>query len=55
MPKTIQMLVKFKRNGHVCPGFLFIGTPCTSVPPCLSSADYGAEKAPLTLWPKLAG
>ncbi len=22
------MLVKFKRNGHVCPGFLFIRTPC---------------------------
>ena len=28
MPKNIQMLVKFKSNGHVCPGFLFIRTPC---------------------------
>ncbi len=29
MPKNIQMLVKFKSNGHVCPSFLFIRTPCT--------------------------
>ncbi len=25
---TISRHVKFKRNGHVCPGFLFIRTPC---------------------------
>ena len=30
MPKNIQVLVKFKRNEHVCPGFLFIRTPCTN-------------------------
>ena len=30
MPKIIiQMLVKFQRNGHVCPGFLFIKASCT--------------------------
>ncbi len=28
IPKTIQMLVKFQRNRHVCPGFLFIKTAC---------------------------
>ena len=35
----IQMLVKFKRNGHVCPGFLFIKTPCITQHACLTASN----------------
>ncbi len=32
--KIIQMLVKFERNRHVCPGFLFIKTHCINQTRC---------------------